>query len=71
MAPGVLALAHVRGGVVTAVRALGETGRTLVQIEACRMAPVTLREIVQAGTPTPASPLSPMYSRGSPGARNR
>ena len=47
MAPGVLALAHVRGGVVTAVRALGETGRPPVEVELGRVTLTPPREIIQ------------------------
>jgi hypothetical protein len=72
MAAGVLALADVRGGIVTAVRPLGEADRPPVEVELRRVALAAPREIVETRAPSPASPLSPMYSRpGSRRARNR
>jgi hypothetical protein len=55
-APGVLALAHVRGGIVTAVRALGEVGRPPVEVELRRVALTAPCEIV--GTRSPSACIS-------------
>src|SRR6266568_4975393 len=50
---GVLALADVRSGIVTTVRALGEAGRPPVEVELRRVALAAPREIVQARAPAP------------------
>ncbi len=52
MAPGVLALTDVRGGIVTAVRALSEAGRPPVEVELRRVALAAPREIVETRSPS-------------------